>query len=51
MDIFAQAGFQAELVSKVEWDGLPLPRKVLDRHYRNMPDEILRISGFTVRLR
>ncbi len=50
IDIFARSGFQVEVVSKVEWGSLPLPKKVLAPDYRNMPDEILCISGTTVRL-
>jgi len=51
MALFAAAGFEAQVVSTKTWPELPVPKRRLASHYRSMPDESLRISELTVRLR
>ena len=51
MEIFAASGFQAVLVSKSEWKNLPVRRQALARQFRDLPEEMLKISNITVRCR
>jgi len=51
LDLFSQAGFTVEVVSKAGWDRLPIPRRVLHRQFQDLPDESLCISELVVRLR
>ncbi len=50
IEIYMKAGFAVEVIRKVEWRALPLPRKALAPQFRDLPDDLLRISGFTIRL-
>ena len=51
LEVFASAGFEAEILSQSAWENLPLARQALAPRFRPLPDDILRISGVTVRLR
>ncbi len=49
--LFQQAGFDTHVVKIDRWGGLPTPRAKLAERFRQIPDEHLCISGFTVVLR
>ena len=51
LEAFSSAGFEAEILSQSAWEVLPLARQALAAQFRPLPDDILRISGLTVRLR
>jgi SAM-dependent methyltransferase len=51
IDVFKQVGFAVEVISKSGWDTLPIPRRVLHRQFRSLPDESLCISEVVLRLR
>jgi SAM-dependent methyltransferase len=51
LDLFRQAGFDAEVVNVDRWARLPTPRNRLAEPFRHLPDEDLRVSGFDVLLR
>ncbi|MFM6038690.1 MAG: hypothetical protein ACKPBC_14215 [Sphaerospermopsis kisseleviana] len=51
IDIFAQAGFSVEVVSLKQWQTLPTPKAKMSENFRNLSDEELCISGFSVLLR
>jgi SAM-dependent methyltransferase len=48
---FAAAGLDAEVVGCESWPKLPVARRALAPRFRDMPDDELRVSGFTVVLR
>lgn len=49
--IFERAGFIVKFTEIRKWDVLPIPRQKLWHEFRNLPDEDLLVSGFTVELR
>ena len=49
--IFQQAGFHVDDVQVNRWNQLPTPRWKLDRKFRSLPDEELRVSSFEIVLR
>jgi predicted SAM-dependent methyltransferase len=51
VDIFTQAGFSVEIVKVSRWQGVPTPRSKIAENFRNLSDEELCISGFSVLLR
>lgn len=51
LNIFMQAGFQAQVTEVRRWETLPTRRNKLSKEYRLLPDEELCISGFDVLFR
>ncbi|MBD2002395.1 MULTISPECIES: class I SAM-dependent methyltransferase [Cyanophyceae] len=51
LDIFRQANFDVEIIKVERWDKLPVLRAKLSKEFRQIRDEELCISGFSVRLR
>lgn len=51
VDIFAQAGFSVEVVSLKQWQNLPTPKAKMSEKFKNLLDEELCISGFSLLLR
>jgi SAM-dependent methyltransferase len=49
--LFSEAGFQVELTDVRRWPTFPTPRNRMDRQFRELPDDILLVSGFEVLLR
>lgn len=49
--LFRQAGFEVELGDVRRWDALPVQRWRLAAAFRQIPDEVLNVCGFDVRLR
>jgi hypothetical protein len=48
LTMFEKAGFKVDVVEVSRWKQLPTPRPKLDPLFRGMPDEELRVLGFTV---
>lgn len=51
LEIFEQVGFSVEIKEKREWDKLPTPRRKMWAGFKELSDEDLLVSGFTVVLR
>ncbi len=51
LELFAEAGFAAEVTAVRRWPRLPTPRRKLAAEFRERPDEELRVSGLDVLLR
>jgi SAM-dependent methyltransferase len=49
--LFREAGFEPEVIRKVEWDTLPTPRRKLAKEFAALPEEDLKVSDFDVLLR
>jgi predicted SAM-dependent methyltransferase len=50
IDIFSASGFHVEIISKTEWKKIPIERQSLAHQFRDLPEEILKISDIIVRL-
>jgi hypothetical protein len=51
LDLFQKAGFNAEVITVRRWDELPTPRTELSKEFRQLSDEELCVSGFSVVLK
>lgn len=51
ISLFEDAGFSVEVDDVRRWDELPTKRKALAKPFRDIPDDELRVSGFSVLLR
>jgi hypothetical protein len=51
MDLFREANFDARVVKLDRWSDLPTPRARLSERFKQLPEDDLRIAGFTVILR
>jgi Methyltransferase domain len=51
LEIFRRAGFTVVKDEPAHWDRLPVRRQALASAFRSLPDEDLRVSGFTALLR
>ena len=51
MDLFRKAGFEAHVVKVDRWSDLPTPRARLSERFKQLSEDDLRVSGFTVILR
>lgn len=51
LNIFRQAGFQAQVTEVRRWKALPIGRNHLSKEFRSLSEEELSISGFDVLLR
>jgi SAM-dependent methyltransferase len=49
--LFREAGFEPEVIRKVEWDTLPTPRQKMAQEFAALPEEDLKVSDFDVLLR
>jgi SAM-dependent methyltransferase len=49
--LFRDAGFEPEVIRKVEWDTLPTPRQKMAKEFAVLPEEDLKVSDFDVLLR
>jgi SAM-dependent methyltransferase len=49
--LFRDAGFEPEVIRKVEWDTLPTPRQKMANEFAVLPEEDLKVSDFDVLLR
>jgi SAM-dependent methyltransferase len=49
--LFREAGFEPEVVRKLEWETLPTPRRKMARQFAALSEEDLKISEFDVLLR
>ena len=48
LNMFQKAGFNVDVVAVKRWDQLPTPRRKLDRQFRALSEENLRVLGFEV---
>jgi SAM-dependent methyltransferase len=48
LNIFKQAGFDAQVVNKQSWDTLPTPVNKFNKEFRRLPEEELKIWEFDV---
>lgn len=48
LDIFKEAGFEVKSTEVNQWQSLPVPRPELDKQFRDLSDDELRVSGFSV---
>jgi hypothetical protein len=48
LDTFQKAGFNVDVVKVTRWDQLPTPRRKLDRQFRELSEDNLRVLGFEV---
>lgn len=46
LEMFRDCGFMVRKLDVQRWDALPLKRRNLDRRYRSLTDDDLRVSGF-----
>jgi hypothetical protein len=49
--LFQEAGFEPEVVRKLEWETLPTPRRKMAEQFAVLSEEDLKISEFDVLLR
>lgn len=49
--LFQQAGFAVEITETRRWDKLPIDHRHLAAEFRDIPEEVLRVSGFDTLLR
>jgi len=48
LDIFKEAGFEVKSTEVNQWPSLPVPRPELDPQFRDLAEDELRVSGFSV---
>ncbi|MEM7757582.1 MAG: methyltransferase domain-containing protein [Cyanobacteria bacterium P01_A01_bin.40] len=48
LDIFKQAGFEIKSTEVNKWEKLPVPHSALDKQFRDLSDDELCVSGFSV---
>lgn len=47
LGMFRDAGFQVSALSSDSWDSLPLAKKKMSADFGGVPDDVLRVSGFS----